>query len=397
MVLSSFFGKKPSGNDRDGDARGKGDGHADQRLETTSTLEFTHLGEGRALQVAAGKIHVSEGNSNDSAAVEEAAILFANASDDGARAVLEAAIDASGGHASEVLWQMLFDLYRLTGQRQPFEERGVAFAQQYEMSPPVWDQDQPVAKGPSKDAGPSVNLTGTLSGNAKTQFEQLVRIGAKSGKLRVDLGKLKGIDDTGAQLLAETLSSLKRQKVAVTLLGARHALGLVLPKLQVGEREGQDYWRLALDLLQQLGDEAAFEDMAVNFAVTFEESPPSYEPPPVIAAPEPDPASETSGLSLVPVEEESDRFVMDGEIGGAQPEALRKLAVFASQRTRIEIDAKRLRRLEFVSAGGLFNQIAQLQGQGKLTIIYEPNAMVAALMRVMGIDQVAQIETPKKR
>ncbi|MEC5399374.1 sulfate transporter [Uliginosibacterium sp. H1] len=394
MVLSSFFGKKPSGNDRDADARGKGD-HADQRLETTSTLEFTHLGDGRALQVAAGKIHVSEGNSNDSAAVEEAAILFANASDDGACAVLEAAIDASGGHASEVLWQMLFDLYRLTGNRQPFEERGVAFAQQYEMSPPVWDQDQPVAKGPSKDAGPSVNLTGTLSGNARTQFDQLVRIGAKSGKLRVDLGKLKGVDDTGAQLLAETLASLKRQKVAVVLLGARHALGLVLPKLKVGEREGRDYWLLALDLLQQLGDEAAFEDMAVNFAVSFEESPPSYEPP-VVVAPEPDPAVETGGLSLVPIEEEGDRFVLEGEVGGAQPEALRKLAVFASQRTRIEIDAKRLRRLEFVSAGGLFNQLAQLQGQGKLTVIYHPNAMVAALMRVMGIDQVAQIEARKQ-
>ena len=72
--------------------------------------------------------------------------------------------------------------------------------------------------------------------------------------------------------------------------------------------------------------------------------------------------------------------------------AERKLAVFASERTRIEIDASKMRRLEFVSAGGLFNQLAQFQAQGKLTIIRHPNALVAALMRVMGIDQIAQIE-----
>ena len=36
-----------------------------------------------------------------------------------------------------------------------------------------------------------------------------------------------------------------------------------------------------------------------------------------------------------------------------------------------------------------------LQGQGKLSVIRQPNELVAALMRVMGIDQVAQIEYRK--
>ena len=56
MVLSSFFGKKPPAGQGDGRAAGKDVG---ERLDTTSTLEITNLGEGRALAAAAGKIQVS--------------------------------------------------------------------------------------------------------------------------------------------------------------------------------------------------------------------------------------------------------------------------------------------------------------------------------------------------
>ena len=57
-----------------------------------------------------------------------------------------------------------------------------------------------------------------------------------------------------------------------------------------------------------------------------------------------------------------------------------------------ELPPKALQKLGDAFAGVL---LAQLQTQGKLAVIHEPNEMVAALMRVMGIDQVAQIE-PRK-
>jgi hypothetical protein len=145
-------------------------------------------------------------------------------------------------------------------------------------------------------------------------------------------------------------------------------------------------------MMQQLGDEARFEDMAVNFAVTFEESPPSWNPPEAVL-------STTDSGEVPKIEEPTiptrESFVMNGVVAGAQPDVLRKLAGYGSDRNAIEIDASSLKRLEFVSAGSLFNQLAQFQTQGKLTVIRHPNEMVAALMRVMGIDQVAQIEHKK--
>ncbi len=387
MALS-FFGKKSSG-DKAADARSD---RKTERGDVTTSLEFTHLGDA-GLSAAAGRIQVMEVAAEDVAVIEEAAVLFANANDSAAQAVLDEAVEG-GGKMSEQLWRMLFDLLRVTGDKVGFDARSVRYAQLFEKSPPVWDEQAPAAAtAAAKDAAPAVNLSGNLSGNARAQFEQLVRIGAKLGKLRVDLSRLRGIDETGASLFSETLQALQRGKVKVVIYGAEHALRLLEPLLKVGEPEGRPFWLCALAMLQQIGDEARFEDMAVNFAVTFEESPPSWEPMQGAVNPaESDPLPMRHDDVPAPVRE---GFVLEGVIGGAQPEVLRHLAVYASERDSVHIDASRLKRLEFVSAGSLFNQLAQLQTQGKLAVIHEPNEMVAALMRVMGIDQVAQIE-PRK-
>lgn len=387
MVIP-FFGKKPAAGDKAGESSQPGSG------DITTSLEFTHVGGdvGRALAAAADKIHVLEISVDDVAAIEEAAVLYANANDEGARAVLEEAIQGAS-KKSDRLWRMLFDLYRLTGNKAAFDAHGVVFAELFEKSPPIWDDATPVAAAAvRRDAAPAVNLSGNLSGNARTQFDQLVRIGAKVGKLRIDVSRLRGIDDAGCTLLSDTLENLRQHKVKVALFGAQHALTLLEPHLKVGEPSDRVYWLTALAMKQQLGDQASFEDMAVNFAITFEESPPSWTPP------EPQP-SPTDSADLVELEEAPaparEGFGLEGAVTGAQPEVLRKLAVYASERNSIEIDASQLKRLEFVSAGALFNQLAQLQAQGKLTVVRHPNEMVAALMRVMGIDQVAQIEYKK--
>ncbi|GAA5164286.1 STAS domain-containing protein [Viridibacterium curvum] len=392
-MAMSLFGKKPNEKEASAPSKGARDPKGDL---TTTTMDLTHLGApgdvGRALAAAAGKIKVTESSQEEHAAIEEAAILYANASEDGARAVLEAAIDGALGKASEELWSMLFDLYRLTGNRTAFDARSEAYSKTFEISPPVWDASTPSPTPERRAAGsaPSVNLSGNLSGNARSQFEQLVRIGLKMGSLRIELGRIKGIDDSGCALLMETVEALKKAKAKLVLAGSAHALSLVEPKLVIGEKSNQAYWLLALSLIQQMANAEKFDEVALNYAITFEESPPAYEAPPAApveeAAPEPVAAEPEAAV---------DRFPMTGVIAGNQPEAFRQLAVYASQRTRIEIDASQTRRIEFVSAGSLFNQLAQLQGQGKLTVIHHPNALVAALLRVMGVDQVATIERRK--
>jgi anti-anti-sigma regulatory factor len=389
-----FFGKKQSDNGKAGDSTRPGDEKSG--LDLTTSLEFTHMGSGdvnRSLAAAAGKIQVVEASVDEVAAIEEAAVLYANANESGAKAVLEETI-AGSGKRSEQLWRMLFDLYRLMGDKASFDSQGVVFAQLFEKSPPVWDilSTAPETTAAVKDKAPTVNLSGILGANAQNQFDQLMRIGSKAGKLRIDLSKLRSIDAAGCNLLCEALETLKRSKVKVALLGVAHTLTLLEPNLKVGEAKGRSFWQVTLTLMQQLGDQDRFEEAAINFAITFEESPPSWDPPD-------ESLTATDSLDLHKLEEAPDNtrdsFTMEGFIGGSQPEILQALAGYASERDFIEIDATHLRRLEFVSAGSLFNQLAQFQGQGKHIIVYHPNEMVAALMTVMGIDQIARLNHKK--
>ena len=46
-----------------------------------------------------------------------------------------------------------------------------------------------------------------------------------------------------------------------------------------GKGAGEGYWILLLELLQWQNDHRAFEDRAIEFAIAFEVSPPSWEPP----------------------------------------------------------------------------------------------------------------------
>jgi anti-anti-sigma regulatory factor len=366
----------------------------------TSTLDFSG-GDPRALAIAAGKIHVDELSDADHPAVEEAAILFANGSDEAAAVVLQSAIESNGA-SNETLWIMLFDLCRLTGRKELFDQHGVAYATQFSRSPPVWSElgaAAAPAKKPARDATPSVGLTGTLNEQAGSQFDQISKIALKAGKLKIDLGRLRGADAAGCEKLMTLLQSLRQARVKVRFANARNMLPMIEGHVQAGHREGQAIWLVMLELLQALEEQERFEEVALDYAITFEESPPSYEAP-TAAKSGADTSSPTvsqisSGLELVPIESELESYAFEGTLSSAQNETIRSLAKFGANRSTVEIDASRLERMDFVSAGNLFNVLVQFQAGGKLSIIRGLNGMVAALLRVMGVHQVAQMELRK--
>ena len=91
------------------------------------------------------------------------------------------------------------------------------------------------------------------------------------------------------------------------------------------------------------------------------------------------------------VQVDPDGYGFEGELMGAGNETLKRLAAFASDRRQIRIDCARLRRIDFVCAGTLFNILVTMQAQGKLVSLVNVNAMVAGLLRVMSVDQVAHV------
>ncbi|RTL29584.1 MAG: STAS domain-containing protein, partial [Rhodocyclaceae bacterium] len=206
----------------------------------------------------------------------------------------------------------------------------------------------------------------------------------RAGALRIDLTRLRGVDSAGAELLLRAVRGLRRAKIKLSLIGAPHLVSVLGGMVNSGKRENQTIWLLFLEILQYTDQQERFEEQALEYAMTFEESPPSWEPPPAVT----DSQLETDSLAV----EMSDTYVLEGEVIGANADILRKISSFAHNRTKVDVDCSRLRRMDFVSAGTLFNVISQLHAQGRLVVLKSVNSMVAALMQVMGVHQVARIE-----
>lgn len=349
-----------------------------------SGLDFSASDHGRGLAHAAGLVEVQECGSGIGAAFEEAAVLYANGNEVEALALLEAAVPGEGSTVGEGAWLMLLDLYRLGGHRQRFESRVLDYATRFERSPPSWEDLSPAAGKSKSGQLPLVNLSGQLSAAAARQFEQVAAIARRSGGVRIDVSKVRGVDDPGCAIWRRLLAELAAERIGVTLLNVQSLAEVLGKRVEAGRAEARDTWLMLLELLQYAGDQSRFEDLAVAYAVTFEESPPSWErrlaPAPVASAPE--------RPKAVP---DPDSFVFEGELTGAANDSLKRLAAFAGERRQVRIDCTRLRRIDFVCAGTLFNILVTLQAQGKLVSLVNVNAMVAGLLRVMSVDQVAHV------
>lgn len=384
-VALPFFGKKPPSAEPfagGGERAQAGDG-APPPTEL-SGLDFSATDHGRGLARAAGLVEVQEVGSGIGAAFEEAAVLYGNGNDGEALALLEAMVDREHAEVGEGVWLMLLDLYRLAGNKPGFESRVLDYATRFERSPPPW-VDLSAAGGRARSGlPPLVNLTGQLTAQAEKQFQQVAALGRRSGAVRLDVGRVRGVDDAGCGVWRRLLGDLAADRVKVTLLNVEALAEVLGKRLVVGQAQERDTWLMLLELLQYADDQARFENLAVDYAVTFEESPPSWECRGAGAAPREAPAA--------PVEAaEPDVFCFEGELSGTSSDTLKRLASFAADRRQVRIDCARLRRIDFVCAGTLFNILATLQAQGKLVSLVNVNAMVAALLRVMSVDQVAHV------
>jgi anti-anti-sigma regulatory factor len=342
-----------------------------------SKLDFTNASQ-------QGAIEVMEVATGIGVVYEEAAVLYANGNDRDAEHLLTAVFDDPTATVGEGLWMMLLDLYRLTGQRERFEARVIDYARRFERSPPAWED---LSLQPAKrrnDAAALLNLPAALSAQTAPQLQQICVIGRKSGALRIDLGRVRSIDDQGCALVKQTLAQLSAERVKLTIFNASRLVDLLAPKVKPGETGNRDYWMLTLEMLKYTGESSRFEDLAVDYAVTFEESPPSWE----LKMPQPGDDQVTTEEIHGRGEEE---FFFEGELTGSSNETMRKLDEFAGSRQAVSVDCGQLRRVDFVAAGTLFNALSSLQVHGKTVQLHRVNAMVGALMRVMSIDQVAQV------
>jgi len=336
--------------------------------------------------------------------LEEASIRFASGDDAGAEGGLRAVLGEGGSHVQNPdAWLALFDLYRATGQQEPFESAAMEFVTRFQRSAPQWfsmlEHVEPVAAAapvgaqlPHWTCPPSLGTQSLAALNAA--------LGRARGAWRIDWHKLVGVGDAAVVVaLAQIFESWAAQPVQLSFLGDAQVDRLLEDQTVVGDPSiSTDWWRLRLAWLRVMGREADFEEVAMNYCITYEVSPPSWDAPrcthlsPEAGALDGEGAPEVAAPASAAGPGASGRLALSGVIVG---DVAAQLAAFdgsdAAGKATVEISCARLARVDFAAAGTLLNWVSARQAQGRRVEFKDAHRLVAAFFHVIGIGEQARV------
>jgi ABC-type transporter Mla MlaB component len=321
-------------------------------------------------------------------AIEEAAILYANGQIEAAEAALRSCLD-SECRSERQPWWMLFDLYQASGREPAFESIAIDYASHFETSPPAYT---PLAAQAANQPFSGVTPTATLSGQLDAAASaQLARVLASDWPIvRLEFSTIASATPEGCAALLAALQTLRRSGRELVVAGADHLAAVLRPMLAIGERgAGEAPWLLLLELLLLMNREKDFEETAMDYCVTFEVSPPSFEAPVRTALS----VGATAGDAAA-----GDRFLLPGLVEGNSTALLDAIDAYAFQHAVLVLDCSRLARIDYAAAMALGSRLRQLAGgddEQRSIELRDLNHLVAALLRLLGVGEHARLYAHK--
>jgi ABC-type transporter Mla MlaB component len=282
----------------------------------------------------------------------------------------------------------LFDLYQITNNQTAFDHLSLEYASKFETSPPVWQnsvQNTDASTSAEEGSTPSVTFPSQLDGSIIKLLEKLQNLSKQSKNLRLDFGRVKEVDPVGCGLLLRSLKNLKKTGHDLMLVGAQDFAEKIRAILEVGRRdETEAPWLLLLEILQLLHFESVFEETSIDYCITFEVSPPSFEAP------------KNKVTTMLPdiqaFDDISDRFMMPVVVEGKTENLIGQIAAHAEFNKLVLLDCSKLERVEFGASAQLLSGLVPIAGR-KDTLIqfHDVNYLVMYLFNAMGLKNVAAI------
>lgn len=317
-------------------------------------------------------------------ALEDCALSHANGQTSEALRVIEAAIAAGKlGPWAMQAWLIRFDLYVQLGLKAAYDVAAEQFAQQFERSAPAWPQFEVLPMGGGNSGLPSVNVSGRLSSASAGPLSALRKTIDRYDGVQLDFARFEDADVAGCQHLLAMLHQILRAKKIVRLSNVGRLTQVISEHAVTGDAtRAQAPWLLKLELLQIVGEQAQFEEVAVDYAVTFGVSPPSWMDMP----------QRNAGAVADPVSEAgNDWFRVPSDIVQPAEEIFARIKAHAAQHDPLIIDLARVRRIDFISASQLVKLLAELRTGTQPVELRYANEMVSLLLVMMGAGEVAQL------
>jgi len=351
-----------------------------------------------------GSVNAIEINTSGAGSiVDESAILFANGQESAAEQVLRAGIAADDlAHAAQNAWLMLLEILNQRGDRNEFDQMATQFALRFNGGSPAWVEYTTATEGrgpaqpgaqsaaaAASDGVPTVRLPVSVDANVIKVLEQLKTLATSHATLRLDASSTRSVDLVGAELMLRVVTAFKRASHELVIAGAEQLVNPLRGVIEPGRRDASDAgWMLLLEMLRLLGRQHEFEETGIQYCITFEVSPPQWEPPPPNLKAGPALAAAPESVSA-PVSDSARAW--RGVIEGEGEPWFGRLAAEARTNKELKIDAAQLRRMAFSAASGLLTLVMKLQQGGATVEFRNVNPLVGALFQLLGITAVASV------
>lgn len=354
--------------------------------------------------------------------LEEASIRFANGDNAGAEAGLLEVLAPTGARTDhDETWLTLFDLYRAIGQQDRFETAAIDFAGRFGRSAPQWVSiPEAVGRMGAPAAAPgAAQAIANWTSPATLGTQSIATMNAALQKVqapwKLSWVKLNTIDPAAVEPLTKQFTHWASQPVQLRFIAA-DVLEKVLKDATPSGDKGVNpaWWKLRMEVLRVMHRPDEFELVALDYCVTYEVSPPSwdsgrcdYKPlqadgsyvagHTIIGEAFHDSLSsglgygDTATVGLNSQMSNISTVELAGQILGDATEALDMLEAKTQGADVIVISCNRLIRIDFSAAGTLLNWVTSRQAEGRQVQFVEVHRLVAAFFNVIGISEHARV------
>jgi hypothetical protein len=353
--------------------------------------------------------------------LDEAVIAFANADFNHCEQSLTSLCKPNAlraGHAET--WLVLFDLYRATGQQQKFENLSLAFADLFDKSSPQWySLPRRVADAAAEERPDTRDVKGDVGWVSPPVLDVEAVAKLRSATLQLplpwvlDWSALERVEVEAASQLSLLFRQWAPQPIDMRWMAPERLLGALLEAAPTGVRDADPaFWMARLEALRLANRPDQFDETAIDYCVTYEVSPPSWERArcQVRAS---NAAQSTTTPSMSSVSEVSSSFLesgllddnhaglqvstveLSGQLAGDISGTLQQIDRKLGNATLVHVSCARLIRVDFIAAGDLLNWVLSKQAENRSITFVDAHRLVALFFGAMGINEHARVLVPR--
>jgi ABC-type transporter Mla MlaB component len=349
--------------------------------------------------------------------LDPAVICFANADFDDCERTLTSLVKPHGSRVDHAeTWLVLFDLYRATGQHAKFESLALDYAQRFNASSPQWYSLPKMVADTATLERPRLSRTrgeiGWVCGEV-LDMDGVAKLGSTVLQLPLpwvlDWSALRSVEPQAAAELSKLMRQWAPQQLEMRWLSGERFFQVLQEVAPSGARDSDPaLWLVQLDALRLANRPDQFDDIAIEYCITYEVSPPSWEPARALAriggaglTTQSPPLSQVSAvhtaLTTMPHDDESSSAVrvatldLAGQLVGDIAATLARLNDELDTATIVKVSCTRLIRVDFVAAGDLLNWVLAKRQEGRQVSLVDTHRLVALFFGAMGINEHASV------